>query len=94
MLNVAIAVIFALISAYIIPYLRLKIGTQNYDKLVSLVQTAVAAAEQIYRGVQKGAEKKAYVQDWLAKRNIMYDRDEIDAVIEAEVLKLNSKTVE
>lgn len=49
------------------------------------VKIAVAAAEQLYKGSDRGEEKKAYVLDWLNKQGITIDTDKLDAMIEAAV---------
>lgn len=49
------------------------------------VKIAVVAAEQLYKGSDRGEEKKAYVLDWLNKQGITIDADKLDAMIEAAV---------
>jgi hypothetical protein len=45
----------------------------------------VAAAEQIYTGPGKGAEKKSYVLALLNERGFTYNKSSIDALIESSV---------
>ena len=55
------------------------------------MKIAVAAAEQLYKGAGRGAEKKAYVLEFLKKNGFTIDMDAIDAMIEAAVQQLNSE---
>ena len=49
------------------------------------VRIAVSAAEQIYNGPGKGAEKKEYVQSFLQSKGYKVDFDTLDTLIESEV---------
>lgn len=53
---------------------------------------AVEAAEMIYVGKGKGAEKKAYVEKYLSEKGFHLDTSEIDSLIEAAVLELKIAT--
>ena len=57
------------------------------------MKIAVTAAEQIYVGTGRGPEKKLYVVEWLADRNITVDTNQIDALIESAVYELNNAAV-
>lgn len=76
-----ITILFALITGYLVPYIR----TENMKKWVRIF---VEAAEQALKS-NTGAEKKAYVVQELQKKGFKLDMDSIDALIESEVLKLN-----
>ena len=49
---------------------------------------AVEAAEMVYNGAGRGAEKKAYVLDYLTRKGYKLDSDNIDKLIESAVLEL------
>ena len=85
------ALIAAVITAIVIPYIKSKTTAQQQAALASWVKIAVAAAEQIYVGAGRGEEKKAYVLEWLAARNITVDTDKLDAMIEAAVYELGKE---
>ena len=85
------ALIAAVISAIVIPYIKSKTTAQQQTQLASWVKIAVAAAEQIYAGSGRGAEKKAYVLEWLHGHNITVDADKLDAMIEAAVYVLGKE---
>ena len=89
LIELAITVITALISIYIVPYLKQKLSEEKLNNLSCIVSTAVKAAEQIY-GSKTGQQKKEYVISFLKSKNISFDVDEIEALIESEVFKLNS----
>ena len=61
------ALIAAVITAIVIPYIRSKTTAQQQTEINAWVRIAVSAAEQIYVGSGRGQEKKAYVINWLAE---------------------------
>ena len=88
-----IGLVAVVITSIVIPYIRKKTTTEQQKELVAWVKIAVTAAEQIYAGVGRGAEKKQYVLDWLDDRSITIDANKIDALIEAAVYDLNNSAV-
>lgn len=88
------ALIVTVITAIVIPYIKSKTNAQQQAEIASWVKIAVAAAEQIYVGAGRGEEKKAYVLEWLAARNITVDADKLDAMIEAAVYALGKEFTE
>ena len=64
------ALIAALITAFVIPYIRSKTTAQQQAEINAWVKIAVSAAEQIYKGSGRGEEKKAYVIQWLREHGI------------------------
>ena len=87
-----LALVAVVISSIIIPYIKKKTSVEQQKEIAGWVKIAVMAAEQIYVGFGRGAEKKQYVLDWLAERNISVDGNEIDALIESVVYELNNST--
>lgn len=51
----------------------------------------MTAAEQIY-GTKAGQKKKEYVVKFLLSKGIVFDVDEVSALIESEVYKLKEAT--
>ena len=88
-----IGLVAVVITSIIIPYIKKKTTTEQQKQIVAWVKIAVTAAEQIYVGTGRGPEKKLYVIEWLADRNIAVDMDQIDALIESAVYELNSAAV-
>ena len=87
------ALIAALITAFVIPYIKSKTTAEQQKEMNAWVKIAVAAAEQIYVGSGRGEEKKAYVIDWLRSHGITVDEEKLDALIEAAVYELNQGVI-
>ena len=85
-----LALVAVVITSIVIPYIKKRTTTEQQKEIVAWVKIAVTAAEQIYAGTGRGSEKKMYVVDWLADRNITVDTNKIDALIEAAVYELNN----
>ena len=49
-----------LISIYLIPFIKQKLGAEKLDKVLTWVETLVACADQIYQR-HEGEAKKQYV---------------------------------
>ena len=92
-ISAVIALIAAVITGFLLPYIKGKISQQQYDKLMEAVRIAVAAAEQIFTSPQSGADKKQYVQEFLAAQGYDVSQREIDTMIEATVGKINGVEV-
>lgn len=82
------ALIAAVITAIVIPYIKSKTTAQEQAEINAWVKIAVSAAEQIYNGSGRGAEKKAYVLNWLLQHGVTVDESKLDAMIEAAVYDL------
>lgn len=81
-------IIGILITAYVVPWLKQRVGEQRYDNFIDFVDRCVNAADQIYEPEQ-WLDKKAYVvglvQDYAHKIGLGLDEAEIDAIIEGLV---------
>lgn len=84
----AVTLIVAIITAVVIPFVKGRTTAEQFAHIKMWVGIAVDAAEQVFRGSGRGAEKKEYVVEFLRQRGIKLDADEISAMIEAEVFKL------
>ena len=87
-ISAVIALISALVSAFLIPWLKTKIDANKLQTIKSYVEIGVKAAEQLYAATD-GEEKKAYVINFLAEHGIRFDVSTIDQLIEAAVLQLH-----
>lgn len=92
-LKIVIAVSAALITAYLIPYIKNKLKDEKYAQLVAMVETAVRAAEQTFKGSGKGKLKKedvlSFVHFWMVNNGIDISDAQLDELIEAAVFQLN-----
>lgn len=88
--NAAILLIAALITAFVIPWLKRKTTAQDREEMLKWVEIAVAAAQQLYHNLD-GAARKQYVLDFLAEKGYCLDDKEIDNAVEAAVLKLHKE---
>lgn len=89
-IEVAFALIGALITAVVIPYIKSRTTAQQQEEINTWVKIAVSAAEQVYKGPSRGEEKKKYVIQWLNDHGIILNEGKIDAMIEAAVYELNN----
>lgn len=89
LLKVVISVWAALITAYVLPYIKTLKDDARYAKVIEVVELAVRAAEQVIRDPKSGQIKKArvlkVVRKWLGEHNIDISEDEIDQLIESAV---------
>lgn len=86
---IIIALIFAVITIIIAPWIKSRTTSEQLTQIMSWVNIAVLAAEQLFKGVGRGEEKKQYVIDFLKSKGYYIDAEKIEAMIEAEVAKLN-----
>ncbi|MEF9972821.1 MAG: phage holin, LLH family [Clostridia bacterium] len=75
-----LGVLATLVTAYVVPWLRGKIGEENYRRSLAMIETLVKAAEQLY-GAGKGQEKLQYVKGEMIKRGMTLDADAIEAAV-------------
>lgn len=87
--NAVIALIAAIVTTFLIPWIKSKIDAAKLAQIVEWVGIAVRAAEQIYNESGMGEKKKQYVLDFLASKGFTLDPDSINAMIEAAVKNLN-----
>ena len=88
-----ISLVAVIITAIVIPYIKSKTTKEQRQELAGWIKIAVSAAEQIYHGAGRGKEKKQFVINWLAERNIKLDSETIDAMIESAVYDLNKGAI-
>lgn len=87
--NAVIALIAAIVTTFLIPWIKSKIDAAKLAQIVEWVGIAVRAAEQIYNESGMGEKKKQYVLDFLASKGFTLDPNSINAMIEAAVKELN-----
>ena len=86
----AITLLAALITAFVIPWIKSRTTKTQREQIEAWVGIAVAAAEQLWKGHEKaGEEKKRYVLNFLEERGFAVDSAALDAMIEAEVMRIS-----
>lgn len=85
-----IGLVFAVLSAFLIPFIKSKASAAEFDDLGKWVRVAVEAAEMLYKGVGRGREKKDYVLDFLYNKGLYVDGESVDNLIESAVLELKN----
>ena len=88
-----ITLISTVISCFIIPQLKNKLSEEKRANRLYWTEVAVKAAEQLY-GSKAGQQKKEYVVAFLLSKGIVFDVDEVTALIESEVYKLTTEAKE
>lgn len=83
-----IALLAALVTYKLIPWIRSKTTKQQQDNLVAAAKIAVFAAEQIY-GAAKGDEKLEYAMEALKKAGFTIDKTLAREAIEKAVHDMN-----
>lgn len=83
-----VTIILLIVSAYLVPWLKNKVGEDKYKLLVAFAETVVRSAEKIYTKEQWEA-KKLYamnlVKEKAAELNIEISLEEVNAIIEGAV---------
>ncbi len=80
------------ITGFLIPFLRKRLSDEKADELRKWITIAVEAAEQLFGG-KTGQKKKEWVVAFLLSKGIVFNVDEVTALIESEVYKLKEKNV-
>lgn len=88
-IQAVIALVFIVIGVIAIPWIKSRTTSDQLKQIMSWVNIAVLAAEQLFKGIGRGEEKKQYVLDFLKSKGYYIDAEKIEAMIEAEVAKLN-----
>lgn len=87
-INAFMAVIAVAITVYLLPWMKSRITEQQRENIQAWVKIACAAAEQL-GNTGKIEDKKQYVLDYLAQKNLKLDLTELEQLIEAAVLEIN-----
>lgn len=94
-LKIVVSVVFALLSAFVIPLLKEKLQDMKYQRLLEMVKVGVRAAEQTIKGSGLGHVKKDEVINsvtaWMLTYGIEITEDQLDQLIEAAVYAMNNK---
>ena len=93
-ITVIIEAVFALLAPVttpiVISYIIFLSTASQQAKIFSFFFFNDTATTEIYTGSGRGAEKKAYVLNWLREHGITVDAEKLDALIEAAVYDLTN----
>lgn len=84
-----ITIMGAILTSLIIPYIKTKTTVAQRDNATFWVDMAMKAAEQIFDIPKSGAEKKAFVIEFLQAKGIALTDEELDVLIESAIKELN-----
>lgn len=91
-LKIVVSICAALITAYLIPYIKTLKEDSRYEALVEMVEVAVRAAEQTFRESGQGARKKeevmTFVREWMQGHGISISSYQLDQLIECAVYQM------
>ena len=85
-----IGLVGTVLTTFLIPYLRQKLTAEQYNEMQLWVNIAVKAAEMLYTGSGYGAEKKAYVIEFLKQKGYTMDTESVENMIESAVLEMQN----
>jgi len=84
-------ILVAVMTMFVIPWIKSKISAEQLSEVMKWVKIAVQAAEMIYKESGMGEAKKAYVMSFLDNLGIMYNKEQINNLIESAVLELKKE---
>jgi len=85
-----IALLMAVVSAFVIPWLRRKIAADDMDDLLVWVDIAVAAAQQLYHHAD-GSKRLQHALSLLREKGFNVNDAAVRNAVEAAVLKLHQQ---
>lgn len=99
LLKIVVSVATALVTVYLIPYLKSQTQNKKMDEIVAMIDVAVRAAEQTIKvsentGKTKKAEVITFITHWLNDRKINITDEQLDKLIESAVYSMNNATAE
>ena len=90
LLNAIIKLLAILITTFIIPWVKRKVGNEKMAEFLSWVDIGVLAAEQLYEDFEC-EEKKDYVVNLLKEKGFKFTEAEVSAAIEGSVKRVHSE---
>lgn len=92
-LKLVISVATAIVTAYLIPFLKSQTKTRQQEEILQMVNIAVRAAEQsLANGKVKKTDVITFVTTWLEERGIKITDEQLDKLIEAAVYSMNNES--
>lgn len=95
LLKIMIGLVSVVITTYVIPYIKSKANNNKLNNLMTWIEEAVQAAEQIYANEKSGDKKKLYVVNRILdisdKLKFKISEQEVILLLESVVKKMNDK---
>ena len=85
-----VALLMAVLSAFVVPWLRRQIAADDMDDLLVWVEIAVAAAQQLYHSYD-GEKRLHYALGVLSDKGFDINDKAVRSAVEAAVLKLHQQ---
>lgn len=89
--NALIALAAAIITTFIIPWIRSKTTENQRRDIFAWVDVAVKAAEQLYKGPGLGAQKKRFVLNYIKSKGYTLDDMSVELALEAAVKEITER---
>jgi len=90
LLNAIIALMATVITTFVIPWLKRKLGNEKMTEFLQWVDIGVLAAEQLYDSLD-GHKKKEYVVNLLKEKGFKFTDAEVSAAIEGAVNRVHTE---
>ena len=92
LIEAALVVVFIIMSRYLIPMIKNKLGEDKFNEVATWVKFAVLKAEQVLTA-STGEQKKEYVisfmDELLEENKIDITAEQLDVLIESAVKEMN-----
>ena len=94
-LKIVVSVCAALVTAFVVPYLKTLREDKRYQTLLDMVAIAVRAAEQQITESGQGAVKKErvieFVREWMEKQGVDITYEQLSELTEAAVYSMKKE---
>lgn len=95
-IEAVITLIAAVITVFIIPWIKSKVSASKWNNLCSYAETFVKCAEMTFKGTGLGKDKKKWVTEKLTKlaneQGLKFSPEAIEAAIESAVKAMKDST--
>ena len=94
LLKIVISICAALVTAYIIQYIKTLKTDRRYAGMLDMIDIAVRAAEQQIGsgcGERKKERVMEFVHDWLTRQGVKITKEQLSELIEAAVFNMNQE---
>ena len=93
-LKIVVSVCAALVTVYLIPYIKTLKEDKRYASLMDMVEVAVKAAEQTIgsgQGAIKKEEVENFVTEWMVDNGIKISYEQLSQLIESAVYAMKQE---